>query len=387
VKASNRVLLSAGLGTSIAVSGILGIGIIPGAFADEPTTTAPTTSEGGASSVSTSTDTPEQTKPGSTSATDPTSTTTAASDTPGQESSAAPSQPTVSPEAGPSTPNSPVPSTGTSSATSSTPTTPTTTQTTDPSQTSTPSPAPTTLPAPVVDANVEIFWAMDKGATPDNVSWPQYYADGTFLQCGIWYQADTYLASEAPKYYADGQLDLGEDYQSSTQRGAISWRFVYGGDCVVTVPLQPHDDTRIVDDHETKDCEAGFVTRIVTEVTTTFVYQESDNTWNPVEQAPVTTSTTRPASEEECPVNTPTTPTPATTPAQTQPPGAVSNPGAEPITATHGTTSNAVSSPHTERLAQTGSNETMLYWFGGVLAALLLTMGVAGVVSGRRKNG
>lgn len=371
MKASNRVLLSAGLGTSIAIGGILGIGIIPGAFADEATTTAPTTSEGGASSVSTSTDTPSQTKLGNTSTADPTPTTTETPDTPGRESSDEPSQPTESTEAGYKTSASPTVTTPTSSS---------------PTANVTDTTTATTLPAPVVDANVEIFWAMDKGATPDNVSWPQYYADGTFLQCGIWYQADTYLASEAPKYYADGQLDLGEDYQSSTQRGAISWRFVYGGDCVVTVPLQPHDDTRIVDDHETKDCQAGFVTRIVTEVTTTFVYQESDNTWNPVEQAPVTTSTTRPASEEECPVNTSTEPTVPTSPSPTPETGTPAATTTATL-ATHGTTSNAVSSPHTERLAQTGSNETMLYWFGGVLAALLLTMGVAGVVSGRRKNG
>lgn len=90
--------------------------------------------------------------------------------------------------------------------------------------------------APLVSApTVEVFWAMPKGSSPTDVGWPQaYQADPTDLDCGIWYQVDLYLASEAPGFYADGVLTQGEDYPSNQQAGAISWRWVYGGDCVIT---------------------------------------------------------------------------------------------------------------------------------------------------------
>lgn len=97
------------------------------------------------------------------------------------------------------------------------------------------------LPAQATDEpapeTVEVFWALPDGGTETNVTWPQtYLADPSALACGVTYQVDTYLASEAALFTNDGVLELGEDYGSDTQTGAISWRFVYGGDCAPEEP-------------------------------------------------------------------------------------------------------------------------------------------------------
>jgi hypothetical protein len=299
VKASKRVLLSAGLGTSIAISGILGIGIIPGAFADE-TTATPTTSEGGASSVSTA-DT----------ATTPISPTT--TPTPGTET-----------EAPPDTPATPQPE---SSAAPSQPTE-----------------------------------NMDSGQSD---------------QCGVWYQADTYLKSEAENYTADGILTLGEDYQSATQRGAISWRFVYGGDCpLVVVPPKPQVTTD-VSQRWVWDCPVQHLWSTV--VTHDWTYDVATNTWLANDSSETTMIDTRPlagckpfhAGPE--PYNpTPTTDTPTPAPVATQD-------TSKPF--------HAAPLPVSQQLAQTGSDTTMLYWLGSSLAALLIVLGAAAIISTRRKNG
>lgn len=70
---------------------------------------------------------------------------------------------------------------------------------------------------------------MPNGGTPENVTWPQTAANDP--ECGVWYQVDTYLTSERDTFVADGILTIGEDYQTQYQRGAISWRFVFGGEC------------------------------------------------------------------------------------------------------------------------------------------------------------
>ena len=94
------------------------------------------------------------------------------------------------------------------------------------------------LPAQATESEtVEVFWALPDGGTETNVTWPQtYLSDPTVLACGVTYQVDTYLASEAALFTADGVLELGEDYGSDAQTGAISWRFVYGGDCASEEP-------------------------------------------------------------------------------------------------------------------------------------------------------
>lgn len=88
-----------------------------------------------------------------------------------------------------------------------------------------------TVPPP--PPTVEIWWEMPNGGNASNVTWPQtYLADPSVLQCGVSHQVDTYLSTEAPIFTADNVLYLGEDYQSATQRGAISWRFVDGPACI-----------------------------------------------------------------------------------------------------------------------------------------------------------
>lgn len=85
---------------------------------------------------------------------------------------------------------------------------------------------------------VEVWWEMPNGGNASNVTWPQsYLADPSVLQCGVSYQVDTYLSNEAPVFTADNVLYLGEDYQSATQRGVISWRFVDGPACLQVIAI------------------------------------------------------------------------------------------------------------------------------------------------------
>lgn len=88
-------------------------------------------------------------------------------------------------------------------------------------------------------AEVNVLWLMPDGGTPENVTWPQTLADPAALACGVWYQSDWYLATEAPGFTADGILDYKEDYGSDTQAGALRWSFVYGGDCPPPVIEEP----------------------------------------------------------------------------------------------------------------------------------------------------
>ena len=116
-----------------------------------------------------------------------------------------------------------------------------------------PAPAHATEPPPPVDVvapdTVEVAWAMPAGSGPcpvgdtgttgcDATGWPQtHLPDPALAECGVWIQHDVYLATEAPGFYADGVLTQGEDYGTDTQRGAISWRFTYSGDCVEEPPV------------------------------------------------------------------------------------------------------------------------------------------------------
>lgn len=102
-----------------------------------------------------------------------------------------------------------------------------------------------------VTPTVTVLWEMptpDGGwvAPPTNetATWDQVLHPGGELKCGTYYQQDEYLPDEAARFTADGILTLGEDYATDTQRGAISWAFIYGGDCpveppVVVPPVQP----------------------------------------------------------------------------------------------------------------------------------------------------
>lgn len=95
-------------------------------------------------------------------------------------------------------------------------------------------------------ATVEVYWAMPDGGTPENVTWPQAYAPDGATEPGVCYQIDTYLEEEAPLFTADGVLQLGEDYQTEDQRGAISWRF----ECVPPMPEEvtvKHEGEPVVD--------------------------------------------------------------------------------------------------------------------------------------------
>jgi len=197
---------------------------------------------------------------------------------------------------------------------------------------------------------------MPNGGTPDNVTYNQTLADASNLECGVWYQADTYLVSEAAKFTADGILTLGEDYQNDSQRGAISWHFVYGGDCVV-IPPQPADETTVI-----TDCADG----VVNTTTITTIYDEGSNTWVP--QPP--SVSTRPATAEECPIVTPPTePTPTPTPSSGDSSGSSTpTPPQQTFdTGTQETVSSDTTPLVTQELAETGKNDVLgawLFWIG-----------------------
>jgi len=187
-----RTTIKAGLAAA-AVVGLIALGAPLTASADETATTEEVTS---------STSTPTTDAPSTSPAEAPGSDGSAGLTTPATE-------PSSSPEATP-TPSTITPSTDTSTSSTTPPVTPPT-------------------------RTVEIVWGMPNGGTPDHVTWPQTYSpDGTTAP-GTCSQIDTYLATEAPRFYADGKLEQGEDYESKTQRGAISWRFV----CVPPVVVTP----------------------------------------------------------------------------------------------------------------------------------------------------
>ena len=100
--------------------------------------------------------------------------------------------------------------------------------------------------AMAVTPTVTVLWEMptpDGGwvspPTNETATWDQVLHPGGELKCGVWYQSDEYLPDEAARFTADGILTLGEDYATDTQRGAISWTFIYGGDCPVEPPVTP----------------------------------------------------------------------------------------------------------------------------------------------------
>jgi len=308
------------------------------------------------------------------------------------ESSAAPSQPTEKKDAGGSPNSNTENASGSGSPTKSTSGTETPVAAT-PTTSQAPSTTSTALtdgpgdyhggPLPTSDT-IEIWWAMPYPGNANNVTWPQMYASSQYLQCSITYQVDTYLKTEAQKYTEDGILEKGEDYQSSTQRGAISWRFVYGGDCAPNIPPKPDDKTVILDDHFTKDCEAGTITEVKMTQTTTYVYSEQYMTWVAQVGPPVTETTTRAATEEECPVNTPTTPSSPTTPTTTPTPVTVAV--AVPTEAFHTSVPYTATSPRTDTLAKTGSDDASLYALLTLVALVVIGGGTALILVTRRRD-
>ena len=67
----------------------------------------------------------------------------------------------------------------------------------------------------------------------------------------------------------------------------------------------------VVTETSDKDCDAKTVTTTTTTTTSgRTVYNEETNTWDPIEDLVVVTSSERPTTAEECPVTTTPTPTP-----------------------------------------------------------------------------
>lgn len=161
------------------------------------------------------------------------------------------------------------------------------------------------------NSTVEVYWAMPNGGTPENVTWPQAHAPNGATECGVWYQVDTYLSHEAPGFYADGILEHGEDWGNKYQTGAISWRFEYGGDCVV-IPPKPEEEVE-TRESSSLNCEENIVIRTVEgRHTLEPTYDASTNTWTqgPWSEWEVIDIKERQATAEECEVTPTPTPTP-----------------------------------------------------------------------------
>jgi hypothetical protein len=405
VKGFKRVVISAGLGAVLSCSSLLGLGAISSAMADESTTSQ--ASEGGVSSVGTPVTQVGQTSPSGQMGASPQTTPVNESDTRSTDQSADQNQPTEKTDAGQLTTPTLKENSGHSSETpNSTPNDPGIQKSTS-SQQSTEtkvlichkgqeitvdeSAVPAHLahgdnlgkcfhggPLPVPDT-IEIYWAMPNGGTPDNVTWPQTYA-GTHDQCGVWYQVDTYLKIEAGKFTEDGVLNLGEDYQNANQRGAISWRFVYGGDCVVK-PDKPAVTTEVIDHHTTRDCSGASVDgrsiEIITTVTHDWVYDEATNTWIPRDSVDTQTNGKE---IHDCKVNTPTTPENPSTPTETPNPGSGTVSTDSPASGSHATTSQEATTSTTngtQKLAATGANYGAWPWsiaFGLLILGTIITL-------------
>lgn len=116
---------------------------------------------------------------------------------------------------------------------------------------------------------VEVWWAMPAGGTPENVTWPQLHlTDPAAAQCGVWYQVDIYKPADAKRFTRDGVLEYGEDHGH-----AISWRFVYGGDCAPDPGPQPDPVVDVVVTG-TPSCEEPMVTPVETTTRTEWVLGE-----------------------------------------------------------------------------------------------------------------
>ena len=198
------------------------------------------------------------------------------------------------------------------------------------------------------DELTEVWWLLPNGGTDQNVTWPQPLLPGPSVGCGQWAQVDTYHVRDVPKLTADLILTQGEDYNGI----AVSWRFVYGGDCAPVIP----------------DCPSG---------------QEAQPTDNGYVCGPVDT----PCNEKEagCPGDTPPTPQQPTTPSIIPVTGTDSG-SQTSTTDTRGTTLNVATTPHTETLAKTGSDDGMKVAFLVLIAIVALIVGTGAVLGARRKN-
>ena len=91
--------------------------------------------------------------------------------------------------------------------------------------------------------------------------------------------------------------------------GCTTFYFDFAEEPVV-VPEQP-EETVVVTETSDKDCDAKTVTTTTTTTTSgRTVYNEETNTWDPIEDLVVVTSSEHPTTAEECPVTTTPTPTP-----------------------------------------------------------------------------
>lgn len=82
--------------------------------------------------------------------------------------------------------------------------------------------------------------------------------------------------------------------------------------CAPMKPPKP-EPTVVVTTHTTTDCDTTTDTVYTDTTTTDWTYDATSNTWVPATPITVETTTTQPATAEECPVSTPT-PTPTSTP-------------------------------------------------------------------------
>ncbi|GAB2613780.1 LPXTG cell wall anchor domain-containing protein [Pseudactinotalea suaedae] len=231
-------------------------------------------------------------------------------------------------------------------------------------------------PATRDDRAVEVFWALPDGGTPESVTWPQTYSPAGAVECGVWYQVDTYKVADVEDLIADGILTHGEDHGV-----AISWRFVYGGDCTPPFVPERFEEERTNGPLE-PNCEAPSVTW---ETWTVEWFSNEDGTFTePVELAESRTPHEDTlTAEEELACNPPTDP--PTTPEEPTDPPAVPEEPTTPVEPPDMTTQRVVT-PDVPVLAETGAGDTSAALAVGGLALILLGAGLVAVrrIRGRR---
>jgi len=137
-------------------------------------------------------------------------------------------------------------------------------------------------PASGDQRTVEVFWSMpsyEGGAedvpTAETATWPQLHSPAGAVECGVWYQVDTYTKAEAKRFTRDGILEHGEDHGA-----AISWRFVYGGDCDPEPPVLPEPEFRTTSTEAPPSCEHATVTiTTVNETRGAYVGEDNEVHW------------------------------------------------------------------------------------------------------------
>jgi hypothetical protein len=215
-------------------------------------------------------------------------------------------------------------------------------------------------------------------ATPDLNAADGFLANA---KCGTGVQFDVNYDNPVSRaLIAGGFLNGPNNPQEALIPGGwgVAYKVLPTAACVV-VPEKPPVIVDVVS-NETLDCETDVWTK--TTVTTTTDFELVLNVWTPLTPVSVTTTETRAAEAEDCPVTVvpPVTPETPVTPPTVNPPAA---PPVVPVSSELPDLPDTKTVASNERLASTGVDLTAPVGIAG----LLLVLGTAALIASRRKAG